>query len=76
VRIEEQYLVRLGDRIVLSEMSDEDAAVREHHVGGVRGFFIALMPAAARAVNIPDRHELRLQERSSGHLRHVSQFLL
>jgi hypothetical protein len=71
VSVEEEHLVRLGDRIVSREMSDVNAAIREHHVDSVRGFLIALMPAAALALDISDGNETRLQKRLSGYLSHV-----
>jgi N-acetylneuraminic acid mutarotase len=71
VSVEEEDLVRLGDRIVSPEMSDVNAAIWEHHVDCVRGFLIAVLPAAALALHISDCDETRLQERVSGHLSHV-----
>ena len=70
VRVEEEYLVRFGDRIVSTEVPHVEAAIREHHVSGVRGFLFAAMPAAALALDISDGDELRFQERSRNHLGH------
>src|SRR5262249_52373034 len=70
--VEEEDLVRLGDRIVSAKMSNVNAAIREHHVGGVRGFLIAVMPAAALALDISDGDDLRLQKRSGDHLGHAT----
>jgi len=72
VRVEEENLIRLGNGIVSAEMPNEDTAIWERHVGGVRGFLVALVPAAPRAVDIPDCDERSLQQRSSGNVRHRS----
>ena len=71
VGVEEEDLVRLGDCIVSPKMPDVSAAIWEDDVGCVRGFLIAVMPAATRALDISDGDELRPQQRSSGYLSHV-----
>src|SRR5262252_2544505 len=70
VRVENEDLVRFGDRLVLPEMSDVETAIREDHVRRARSFFLTVVPAATRTLNIPDRDESRLQQLAGGHLRH------
>src|SRR5690349_550479 len=70
-RVEEQDLVRLGDRVVAAEMAHVDAAIREDHVQRGRELLRALVPAQALAPDVADDDAGRLQQELGGDLRHA-----
>jgi hypothetical protein len=59
-RIEEQHLVGFSDGIVLSEMTQEDAAIREDQMRGNRALLRALVTALSTADDISNRRSRRL----------------
>jgi hypothetical protein len=69
--VEKQHLIRFGNGLITSQMSDERPAIREHQVGRSRGFFVAPMSVATLATHIADRDANRLEERLSNNLSHT-----
>jgi hypothetical protein len=74
--IEEEYLVRFGDSLVLSDMSDVDAAIREHKLGGKSALFWALPSTGSPAVRVPYGNGRRFQERVNVKLQQMFVFAL
>ncbi len=68
-RIEEQDLVGFSDGIVLSEMTQEDTAIREDQMRGRRALLRALVAALSPADDISNRGCRRLQKKPSRDLR-------
>jgi len=67
--IEKEYLVGLGDGLVLSDMSDVDAAIRKHSLRGNGALFWALISTSSSAIRVPYGNRRRLQERVNVKLR-------
>ena len=68
--VEEQHLVRFGDRVVASQMAHVDASVREDQVRGARALFGALVATAAVAGYIANSDDLRVQQILDDEARH------
>jgi hypothetical protein len=70
VRVEEEDLIRFGNRIIATEMSHVHSAIREHDVRRTRGFLIAARSAAARATDVPNGNERCFQQVAGDDLWH------
>jgi hypothetical protein len=75
-RIEKEHLVRFGDGLVLSDMSNVDAAIRKHKLRGNGALFWALVSASSSAVCVPYGNGRRFQERVNVKLRQTFVFVL
>jgi len=64
-------LVRFGDGLVLSDMSNVDAAIRKHKLCGNSALLWALMSTSSSAVRVPYGEGRRLQERVNVKLRQL-----
>jgi hypothetical protein len=62
-RVEKEHLVRFGDGLVLSDMSNVDAAIRKHKLRGNGTLFWALISASSSAVRVPYGEGWGLQQR-------------
>src|ERR1700723_3892068 len=74
--IEKEHLVRFGDGLVLSDMSDVDASIRKHKLSGNGALFWALISASSSAVRVPYGNGRRFQERVNVKLRQMFVFVL
>ena len=74
--VEKEHLVRFGDGLVLSDMSDVDAAIRKHKLRGNGALFWALISASSSAVRVPYGEGRRLQKRVNVELRQLLVFVL
>jgi len=74
--IEKEHLVRFGDGLVLSDMSDVDAAIRKHKLRGNGALFWALISASSSAVRVPYDEGRRLQKRVNVKLRQLLVFVV
>ena len=71
MRIEQQDLVALRDRIITPEMAHEDAAIGKDQMGRVRALLAAAMPALSGADDIAHQHDLAIEEIADRELRHA-----
>ena len=70
-RIEKEHLVRFGDGLVLSDMSDVDAAIRKHKLRSNSALFWAQISTSSSAVRVPYANGRRFQERVNVKLRRL-----
>jgi len=71
MRIEEQDLIALRDRVVTPDMADEDTAIGKDQMGGVRTFLAAAMPSLAGADDVAHQHDLAVEKLAHRELRHA-----
>src|SRR5262245_29959859 len=67
-RVEEHYLVGVGDRVVAADVADVEPSVGEDEVRDPRTLFRALMPALAPTEDVADRDRLGVEQRPKGEL--------
>ena len=72
--VEEQHLIRFGDRFVLSNVPHENAAGREHQTRLARGLLVAAALARPRAGEVVNLDRRRLQQRHRDDTRHRQSF--
>ena len=72
MRIEQQDLVALRDRIITPEMAHEDAAIGKDQMGGERAFLATTMPALAGADDVAHQDDLAVEQLADRELQHPS----
>ena len=61
VRVKEQHLVGIGDRLIVPDMPQVNAAIGEYKMCGRDAFFHAAMTARTAAPDVPQRHGIGIQ---------------
>jgi hypothetical protein len=61
VRVKEQDLVGIGDRLIVPDVPQVNAAIGEYKMRGRDAFFHAAMTARAAAPDVPQRYGIRIQ---------------
>src|SRR5262245_37523616 len=69
-RVEKQHLIRFGDRLITTEMTDEHATIGEYQFRGDGPLFRARMRLVTLAADIANRDGIRLEETLRNNLRH------
>jgi hypothetical protein len=62
VRVKEQHLVGIGDRLIVPDVPQVNAAIGKYKMRGRGAFFHAAMTARAAAPDVPQRHGIRIQQ--------------
>jgi hypothetical protein len=61
VRVKEQDLVGIGDRLIVPDVPQVNAAIWEYKMRGRDAFFHAAMTARAAAPDVPQRYGIGIQ---------------
>ena len=62
VRVEEQNLVGVGDRLIVPDVPQVKSAIGENKMRGRDAFLRAAMTAGAAASDVPQGHGIRIQQ--------------
>jgi hypothetical protein len=68
--IEQQHMVRIGDRVVAADMPQVGSAVGEHQMRRRHALLCAAMPARTRAMHVSHRDRTRFEQEVYFKVRH------
>src|ERR1700679_773897 len=73
--VEKQYLVCLGYRMMVPNMTHINAAIGKHQLCGCRALLHALVTTTAQTQCVPDRNRRSVQQRVNGKFWYIFRFV-